>query len=131
MIRRPPRSTLFPYTTLFRSRKNDAPAKAIEYPVPLRLALDEPALFHLFRREPGFGQVPRECLAVRRRVTQPEPRHHFVRESPVRQISARRAPLRRAGELRGVKLCGRLVQFVELSALPRRLVRFVARRLAN
>src|SRR2546425_4540429 len=24
MIRRPPRSTLFPYTTLFRSRKNDS-----------------------------------------------------------------------------------------------------------
>src|SRR2546422_5569564 len=26
MIRRPPRSTLFPYTTLFRSRARDAPA---------------------------------------------------------------------------------------------------------
>src|SRR5260370_5438922 len=26
MIRRPPRSTLFPYTTLFRSRGQDAPA---------------------------------------------------------------------------------------------------------
>src|SRR2546430_13427611 len=25
MIRRPPRSTLFPYTTLFRSAKNDSP----------------------------------------------------------------------------------------------------------
>src|SRR5271169_7267502 len=28
MIRRPPRSTLFPYTTLFRSGTNDAPALA-------------------------------------------------------------------------------------------------------
>src|SRR2546430_4099708 len=27
MIRRPPRSTLFPYTTLFRSRKRDTDAK--------------------------------------------------------------------------------------------------------
>src|SRR3712207_7131876 len=27
MIRRPPRSTLFPYTTLFRSRENAAPAR--------------------------------------------------------------------------------------------------------
>src|SRR2546422_8155185 len=27
MIRRPPRSTLFPYTTLFRSRRADAPAE--------------------------------------------------------------------------------------------------------
>src|SRR5260221_5343063 len=26
MIRRPPRSTLFPYTTLFRSRKSQSPA---------------------------------------------------------------------------------------------------------
>src|SRR5438552_11466687 len=26
MIRRPPRSTLFPYTTLFRSRRSSAPA---------------------------------------------------------------------------------------------------------
>src|SRR3712207_7907546 len=28
MIRRPPRSTLFPYTTLFRSRRVDEPAAA-------------------------------------------------------------------------------------------------------
>src|SRR3712207_7243441 len=28
MIRRPPRSTLFPYTTLFRSRDHDRPAPA-------------------------------------------------------------------------------------------------------
>src|SRR5258708_23295807 len=28
MIRRPPRSTLFPYTTLFRSRAGDPPAAA-------------------------------------------------------------------------------------------------------
>src|SRR5436305_2413256 len=27
MIRRPPRSTLFPYTTLFRSAEDDAPAR--------------------------------------------------------------------------------------------------------
>src|SRR5256885_6688188 len=27
MIRRPPRSTLFPYTTLFRSRRRESPAR--------------------------------------------------------------------------------------------------------
>src|SRR2546422_7921469 len=32
MIRRPPRSTLFPYTTLFRSRGRHAPA---DQPVPI------------------------------------------------------------------------------------------------
>src|SRR2546430_7821736 len=30
MIRRPPRSTLFPYTTLFRSIANDPKARAVE-----------------------------------------------------------------------------------------------------
>src|SRR3989441_10533483 len=33
MIRRPPRSTLFPYTTLFRSRRGDLPR--IAFPVQL------------------------------------------------------------------------------------------------
>src|SRR3712207_6938465 len=32
MIRRPPRSTLFPYTTLFRSRGDDAPAVPMASP---------------------------------------------------------------------------------------------------
>src|SRR5258708_21527477 len=41
MIRRPPRSTLFPYTTLFRStRENRGPsARAFEIPAPPRFAL--------------------------------------------------------------------------------------------
>src|SRR3989441_8210514 len=33
MIRRPPRSTLFPYTTLFRSRPRSATVETIEYRV--------------------------------------------------------------------------------------------------
>src|SRR2546422_7793330 len=32
MIRRPPRSTLFPYTTLFRSRRQPAPLRRSEEP---------------------------------------------------------------------------------------------------
>src|SRR2546430_12126756 len=32
MIRRPPRSTLFPYTTLFRSRKRAAPPATLSQP---------------------------------------------------------------------------------------------------
>src|SRR2546422_7823146 len=31
MIRRPPRSTLFPYTTLFRSRLGDAPGPVFDH----------------------------------------------------------------------------------------------------
>src|SRR3712207_8978472 len=44
MIRRPPRSTLFPYTTLFRSGRRDAPRsdqRAAPRP-PHRLALPPP-----------------------------------------------------------------------------------------
>src|SRR5256885_5059141 len=33
MIRRPPRSTLFPYTTLFRSRRRDCRRQAARYPL--------------------------------------------------------------------------------------------------
>src|SRR5258708_31993718 len=36
MIRRPPRSTLFPYTTLFRSPASPAPRSASSFPASLR-----------------------------------------------------------------------------------------------
>src|SRR5215204_931038 len=52
MIRRPPRSTLFPYTTLFRSRH------------PLRHAL-EPLRHELPRRELGDARRAREAEAER------------------------------------------------------------------
>src|SRR5690349_22299270 len=35
MIRRPPRSTLFPYTTLFRSKKRSAPASILRHEFPV------------------------------------------------------------------------------------------------
>src|SRR2546426_4292987 len=35
MIRRPPRSTLFPYTTLFRSPRLTAPSRILQYVGPL------------------------------------------------------------------------------------------------
>src|SRR5438034_3999209 len=38
MIRRPPRSTLFPYTTLFRSQTRSGPAPAIGISAPSALA---------------------------------------------------------------------------------------------
>src|SRR2546429_2566093 len=55
MIRRPPRSTLFPYTTLFRSRKfewSDDGAANSSSPLPLweRVADEREA-----RRKPGEG----------------------------------------------------------------------------
>src|SRR2546425_5281363 len=41
MIRRPPRSTLFPYTTLFRSRVAGLDARALHRPETARERLDE------------------------------------------------------------------------------------------
>src|SRR3712207_7395673 len=40
MIRRPPRSTLFPYTTLFRSRRAERAERGVPIPEPLRKQLD-------------------------------------------------------------------------------------------
>src|SRR3712207_8873395 len=42
MIRRPPRSTLFPYTTLFRSRRRRATAELPDTDAPLPEALTLP-----------------------------------------------------------------------------------------
>src|SRR5438132_2662223 len=39
MIRRPPRSTLFPYTTLFRSSRSRSPAAPLEAPHVLEVAV--------------------------------------------------------------------------------------------
>src|SRR2546430_11722153 len=39
MIRRPPRSTLFPYTTLFRSRLREAELEALQLPEALGEAI--------------------------------------------------------------------------------------------
>src|SRR2546430_13133003 len=44
MIRRPPRSTLFPYTTLFRSQKRRAPAYFEYRPAPLRVTQEAESL---------------------------------------------------------------------------------------
>src|SRR3990167_7574965 len=60
MIRRPPRSTLFPYATLFRSVGSDATARLRDDPLDDRKAKSGP-LSRLLRREervedPGLGR---------------------------------------------------------------------------
>src|SRR3712207_7395142 len=47
MIRRPPRSTLFPYTTLFRSRRQEEEHNGYRvhrFPLPVRSAWDVPGV---------------------------------------------------------------------------------------
>src|SRR6266511_3493653 len=51
MIRRPPRSTLFPYTTLFRARRPDRPATTRWGRVPHRAARSEEHTSELQSRE--------------------------------------------------------------------------------
>src|SRR5690349_23907958 len=43
MIRRPPRSTLFPYTTLFRSRASGPTPRRCSMPSPRRASTSSPA----------------------------------------------------------------------------------------
>src|SRR2546425_6552703 len=65
MIRRPPRSTLFPYTTLFRSRLQDHAAVRIELVVPR--VEDEPGADDLVGEGDGGGvhRSEREVAAER------------------------------------------------------------------
>src|ERR1039457_3249806 len=59
MIRRPPRSTLFPYTTLFRS--TGAPLLA-QFSSPGAVALD--ASGNLYRSEEHTSELPSPCNLV-------------------------------------------------------------------
>src|SRR5437016_10105048 len=52
MFRRPPRSTLFPYTTLFRSRRNDAAEVLF-----LQFG-DTAGMIRMMMRDQNVGQTP-------------------------------------------------------------------------
>src|SRR3712207_7913779 len=70
MIRRPPRSTLFPYTTLFRSQRGVLPRAAPGHPIA------QPR-----RPGPRVGVRPRPALAAPLRRAQP-PAHPDVPLAP-------------------------------------------------
>src|SRR2546430_13570979 len=93
MIRRPPRSTLFPYTTLFRSLLTGA-ANADKYASVLHIGLDQDVADHNHAFEPWVFQLSRKhgdrkstrlnsshsqisyavfCLKKKKKMT--EPRH--------------------------------------------------------
>src|SRR2546427_7887032 len=73
MIRRPPRSTLFPYTTLFRSAGHPGPVQALD-PLLGRAGGGDPLDLHLElvdvghpvrqRREPGVGEPDRKSTRL-------------------------------------------------------------------
>src|SRR3712207_8258472 len=62
MIRRPPRSTLFPYTTLFRSGLDVDDLRALEVGDVLALALEGQGLGHQ-DREPDVAELHPGALA--------------------------------------------------------------------
>src|SRR5258708_22498761 len=64
MIRRPPRSTLFPYTTLFRSR-----AAALKSAGQLAQRSEEIAVFDFFQGDPLARQA---LLGVEQRIVEGE-----------------------------------------------------------
>src|SRR2546429_9721199 len=65
MIRRPPRSTLFPYTTLFRSQE----LEEFLMPVPTLALPNDLAIQHAQRREQGRRSVA--LIVVRHRAASP------------------------------------------------------------
>src|SRR5690348_17535102 len=66
MIRRPPRSTLFPYTTLFRSDAAPAIGRLVDHGVALRGVGDvEPAQEDaIARRDPGVREPDRKSTRL-------------------------------------------------------------------
>src|SRR6266540_6887649 len=64
MIRRPPRSTLFPYTTLFRSRVG----LRLAHPDPKRLLVDAEITRHLPHRTARLEHQPDGPLAQLQRI---------------------------------------------------------------
>src|SRR2546422_5456493 len=69
MIRRPPRSTLFPYTTLFRSCKRARDAPAITSPEAVLETIEE-----------GFGRtISSDLMSGVRRIKRTDPERNETR----------------------------------------------------
>src|SRR5258708_21688407 len=77
MIRRPPRSTLFPYTTLFRSRKASPPSQS---PEGYAAARDRPAQHA--RRSPWFLGAAKSRLRYGTPETKRSEEHTSELQSP-------------------------------------------------
>src|SRR2546426_7842976 len=80
MIRRPPRSTLFPYTTLFRSRRERSRGAACCAPTALRDAFvlrccSTPFLFQQHRSEEHTSELQSPCNLVCRLLLEKKKRN--------------------------------------------------------
>src|SRR5256885_4980087 len=99
MIRRPPRSTLFPYTTLFRSQHVHLGHAGLEELLLERVRQLAPALGHDFAR-PRIGHVERQrseehtselqspCNLVCRLLLEKKKNHLLSRMWSIRQVGS-------------------------------------------
>src|SRR2546426_1507100 len=87
MIRRPPRSTLFPYTTLFRSLKSEVakPDRTIKIPgvspwkLPRALSCSDPAAYRIPRSEEHTSELQSPCNLVCRLLLEKKKTSDFTR----------------------------------------------------
>src|SRR2546422_6030497 len=77
MIRRPPRSTLFPYTTLFRSQHRTPFRSRDVRPGPGAAAVDDPLIAEVGETD-EFGRQPGEETEVDRKSTRLNSSHGYI-----------------------------------------------------
>src|SRR5256885_11634510 len=96
MIRRPPRSTLFPYTTLFRSRKGK-PSKSHPYRDWL-LLYASPEFEEVGRSEEHTSELQSPCNLVCRLLLEKKkkPAHLAAARTPI--VHPRHPPITRASQ---------------------------------
>src|SRR2546427_9531421 len=95
MIRRPPRSTLFPYTTLFRSQTDDGRARSFRQLTrltsavpawnlhrPLRLAMLERTVARLLRSEEHTSELQSQSNLVCRLLLEKKKKQKMKRKTP-------------------------------------------------
>src|SRR2546426_4516768 len=93
MIRRPPRSTLFPYTTLFRSRSPTTPSRISFWSVPTAL---RPIICQSCRSEEHTSELQSPCNLVCRLLLEKKKKKNNITKHPTykhnthRTIHARR-----------------------------------------
>src|SRR5687768_17678086 len=87
MIPRPPRSTLFPYTTLFRSNSNNSTHQSSEF-LP-KLFVNSGHIPHKhFRAKPIYNRGP-HSLRIERNAIQNEIRHCIRSEEHTSELQSR------------------------------------------
>src|SRR3712207_8926502 len=92
MIRRPPRSTLFPYTTLFRSSEGSCTLETSTLTIRgLRLKHQGTGcLYSLNCREGKFSETLRSCKHKKRaETTTPQPLIHLRSEEHTSELQSR------------------------------------------